>query len=177
MHEHPRETGDAAAVAGEVCRPQGGFALRRGASRGAAAEVPPRFRAGIQTGQRALVREPEKGYLEAEMCRNCVASNWKDFPDPRKRGTLHASIGPGAYHLRDKTSLECALIGHSKNVAYRMTSLLAGELGQGTRDNPARAVNTSRKTSRSSSTAPTGKRTEDSSPGHTLRQNERRESQ
>jgi hypothetical protein len=60
-------------------------------------------------------------------------SDWLPFPEPRKRGILCAPFGPGAYELRHKSSEQPILFGQSKNVAFRMSSLLAKSLGVGTR--------------------------------------------
>ncbi len=63
-------------------------------------------------------------------------SSWQPFPDPRSGGYLSAPFGTGVYHLRLKGgSIEYILYGHSKNVAHRMSSLLPGPLGTGTRRN------------------------------------------
>jgi len=60
-------------------------------------------------------------------------SEWRKFPDPRKRELLVAPFGPGCYELRcgDRK----VLFGQSKNVAQRMTSLLPEPWGDGTRKN------------------------------------------
>jgi len=60
-------------------------------------------------------------------------SEWRLFPDPRKHGILVAPVGPGCYELRNGGRL--ILYGQSRNVAYRMTSLLPKEWGCGTRYN------------------------------------------
>ncbi len=62
-------------------------------------------------------------------------SDWRPFPNPEKKGYLCAPLGPGVYHLRYKSSGDLILFGESKTVAFRMTSLLSKELGQGGRDN------------------------------------------
>ncbi|MBI5748378.1 MAG: hypothetical protein HZA00_04570 [Nitrospinae bacterium] len=49
---------------------------------------------------------------------------WRQFPNPEKSELLHAPFGAGVYKLRHKLSKENILFGSSKNVAYRMTSLL-----------------------------------------------------
>lgn len=69
--------------------------------------------------------------------RNATAkwSAWLPFPDPRHHGILTAPIGAGCYELRRTDIDEKVLFGRSKNVAYRMTSLLPGEWGQGGRNN------------------------------------------
>jgi hypothetical protein len=60
-------------------------------------------------------------------------SRWRKFPDPKRCGYIHAPIGPGVYVLRESTR-HYVLFGSSKNVAYRMTSLI-GSSGQGVRKN------------------------------------------
>lgn len=62
-------------------------------------------------------------------------SDWKSFPDPRKGEYLYAPLGSGVYQLRNKKTGEFVLYGTSKNLAYRMTSLLPVPLGAGTRNN------------------------------------------
>ena len=62
-------------------------------------------------------------------------SNWKPFPDPRNGEYLNAPFGSGVYQLRNKRTDEFVLYGTSKNVAYRMASLLPVPLGAGKRDN------------------------------------------
>ena len=62
-------------------------------------------------------------------------SNWNKFPDPSKMETLCAPIGPGVYELRLKNTRKLILCGISKNVAYRMTSLIPRPIGSGTRKN------------------------------------------
>jgi hypothetical protein len=62
-------------------------------------------------------------------------SPWRPFPDPRRCGALVAPLGPGVYELRLAATQEGVLTGSGKNCAYRMTSLLAAPLGQGTRRN------------------------------------------
>lgn len=61
-------------------------------------------------------------------------SNWRPFPDPSKSGILSAPIGAGCYELRHRDG-RLILFGTSKNVAYRMTSLLPKPLGAGGRSN------------------------------------------
>ncbi len=56
-------------------------------------------------------------------------TRWRALPDPRKGGYLHAPIGPGLYELRNRKTGRLVLIGISRNVAHRMTSLLPAELG------------------------------------------------
>lgn len=60
-------------------------------------------------------------------------SRWRLFPDPRRGEFLIAPIGPGVYELR--LGEQAVLFGKSKNVAYRMTSLLPPGLGAGVRTN------------------------------------------
>lgn len=60
-------------------------------------------------------------------------SEWRLFPDPRKREVLVAPFGAGCYELRVGTQL--LLFGRSSHVAYRMTSLLPEPFGRGTRNN------------------------------------------
>jgi hypothetical protein len=60
-------------------------------------------------------------------------SEWRLFPDPRQCGILVAPVGPGCYELRYGEQL--ILYGQSRNVAYRMTSLLPKRWGCGTRYN------------------------------------------
>ena len=62
-------------------------------------------------------------------------SDWKSFPDPNKGEYLNAPIGSGVYQLSNKKTGQYILFGESKNVAYRMTSLLPASLGAGTRKN------------------------------------------
>ena len=61
--------------------------------------------------------------------------DWRPFPDPRKGEYLNAPFGSGVYQLRNKKTNEFVLYGTSKNLAYRITSLLPAPLGAGTRDN------------------------------------------
>jgi hypothetical protein len=65
-------------------------------------------------------------------------SEWQPFPDPRNNDYLYAPFGPGVYELRHKHTEELILFGRSKNVAYRVTSLLPRPLGRGTRRNDAK---------------------------------------
>lgn len=60
-------------------------------------------------------------------------SDWKPFPDPKKKEYLCAPIGCGVYQLRNVKTDEFVLFGRSKHVAYRMSSLLPS--GPGTRNN------------------------------------------
>jgi hypothetical protein len=62
-------------------------------------------------------------------------SDWKSFPDPRKGGYLNAPFGSGVYQLRNKKIDKYVLFGTSKNIAYRMSSLLPAPFGAGTRKN------------------------------------------
>ena len=65
-------------------------------------------------------------------------SRWHPFPDPRSEGYLSTPFGPGVYELRNRMSGELVLVGESKNVARRMSSLLPSPLGSGTRNNSAK---------------------------------------
>ena len=60
-------------------------------------------------------------------------SEWRPFPDPAKGESLTAPFGPGCYELRHGAQSVCC--GKSKNVAYRMSSLLPEPVGAGTRYN------------------------------------------
>lgn len=60
---------------------------------------------------------------------------WAPFPDPRTGGYLSAPFGPGVYEMRNRATGELVLVGISKNVARRMSSLVPGPLGSGTRKN------------------------------------------
>ena len=63
-------------------------------------------------------------------------STWQQFPDPKAEGYLKAPFGPGVYELRDRSTGDLILVGKSKWVAFRMTSLLpASHGGAGTRNN------------------------------------------
>jgi hypothetical protein len=65
-------------------------------------------------------------------------SEWRPFPDPRKLGLITAPFGPGCYELRDTRDITAeifVLIGCSRNVAWRMASLLPKPSGCGTRNN------------------------------------------
>jgi hypothetical protein len=62
-------------------------------------------------------------------------SDWLHFPNPEKGEYLYAPIGPGVYRLRNIRTDKLVLFGESKNVAYRMTSILPGQFGAGTRRN------------------------------------------
>jgi hypothetical protein len=61
-------------------------------------------------------------------------SEWRPFPDPRRDGILSAPIGAGCYELRHRDE-RLILFGTSKNVAYRMASLLPAPWGAGGRSN------------------------------------------
>jgi hypothetical protein len=61
-------------------------------------------------------------------------SSWRPFPDPRKSESLTAPIGAGCYELRHRDG-RFILFGTSKNVVYRMTSLLPKPWGAGGRSN------------------------------------------
>jgi hypothetical protein len=60
-------------------------------------------------------------------------SEWLPFPDPRSKGYVTAPFGPGVFELRLRATKERILYGRSKNVAYRMTSLLPLPDGTGSR--------------------------------------------
>ena len=53
------------------------------------------------------------------------------FRDPGSFGELSAPFGPGVYELRNRKTGELVLFGMSKNVAYRMSSLLPQPDGGG----------------------------------------------
>ena len=61
----------------------------------------------------------EKGWTE-----------WKPFPDPKKKGYLCAPFGCGVYQLRNAKTGKYILFGRSKHVAYRMCSLLPSDTGE-----------------------------------------------
>jgi len=61
-------------------------------------------------------------------------SEWRTFPDPRKGEYLISPFGMGVYQLRNGKTNEFILFGRSKNLSYRMSSLLPKPLGQGTRN-------------------------------------------
>lgn len=67
--------------------------------------------------------------LELWSIMNKTWSHWMPFPDPSNGGILIAPFGPGCYELR--LGDEYILVGLSKNVAKRMTSLLSSENGGG----------------------------------------------
>ena len=62
-------------------------------------------------------------------------SDWRLFPDPRKKGFLLAPYGYGLYQIKNIKTNEFILFGVGKNCAYRMSSLLPRPYGQGTRNN------------------------------------------
>lgn len=62
-------------------------------------------------------------------------SDWKPFPNPKKKEYLYAPFGSGVYQLRNKKTQEYVLFGTGGNIAYRMSSLLPEPYGQGTRKN------------------------------------------
>ena len=62
-------------------------------------------------------------------------SEWKYFPDPRKKEYLNAPFGFGLYQLKNVKLNQYILVGIGKNCAYRMSSLLPKPFGQGTRNN------------------------------------------
>jgi hypothetical protein len=63
-------------------------------------------------------------------------AQWRLFPDPREQGILIAPFGSGCYELRNGNQL--VLFGTAGHVAHRMSSLLLGKLGCGTRKNSAK---------------------------------------
>lgn len=62
-------------------------------------------------------------------------SSWRAFPDPRKGAYLYAPFDPGVYEFRNARTSELVLFGSSKNVAWRMSSLLPRPYGAGSRRN------------------------------------------
>ena len=60
---------------------------------------------------------------------------WQPFPLAGLVYYLHAPFGPGVYQLRRASSGQFVLFGTSKNVAWRMASLLPSPMGTGTRRN------------------------------------------
>jgi len=56
-------------------------------------------------------------------------SEWRQFPDPRKRESLIAPVGPGCFELRQRE--QKVLFGWGNRVAERMTTLLRRPLGAG----------------------------------------------
>ena len=62
-------------------------------------------------------------------------SSWRAFPDPRTGAYLYAPFGPGVYELRNARTSELVLFGRSKNLAWRMSSLLPRPHGAGSRRN------------------------------------------
>ncbi len=62
-------------------------------------------------------------------------SDWRPFPDPRRRGMLTAPFGAGCYELRRSDTGEKVLFGASGHVAARMSCLLPKGLGTGGRRN------------------------------------------
>lgn len=67
-------------------------------------------------------------------------SEWRPFPDPRKRDILLAPYGYGLYQLKNIKTQEFVLFGVGKNCAYRMSSLLPKPYGQGTRNNESKRL-------------------------------------
>ena len=65
-------------------------------------------------------------------------TNLTPFPDPRKGEFITAPLGAGIYELYDHAARRWVLVGYSKNVAYRMTSLLPKPFGAGHRSNKAK---------------------------------------
>jgi hypothetical protein len=60
---------------------------------------------------------------------------WKPFPNPKRNDFIYAPFGFGVYQLRNKVTGQYILFGEGKNLAYRMSSLLPSQYGQGTRGN------------------------------------------
>lgn len=68
-------------------------------------------------------------------------SEWMNFPNPSKCEYLYAPIGIGVYQIRNKATNEFVLFGSSKNVAFRITSLLSKDYGgSGNRKNQAKSA-------------------------------------
>lgn len=65
-------------------------------------------------------------------------SEWLQFPNPEKKEYLYAPFGPGVYQLRNRKTGQYVLYGESKNVAFRMSSLLPYPHGAGTRNKSAK---------------------------------------
>ena len=66
-------------------------------------------------------------------------SAWRQFPDFKAEGLPEASIGPGVYELRHRSTGKRILVGESKTLAKRMRSLLPkSHGGRGTRNNSAK---------------------------------------
>ena len=62
-------------------------------------------------------------------------SKWLPFPDPQKGEYIFAPFGPGVYELRLAKDRSPILFGSSRNIAFRMTSLLSKSAGgQGNRN-------------------------------------------
>ena len=63
-------------------------------------------------------------------------SAWQQFPDFKAEGYPEASVGPGVYELRNRSTGERVLVGKSVTLARRMKSLLPkSHGGTGTRNN------------------------------------------
>jgi len=63
-------------------------------------------------------------------------SAWRQFPDFKAEGYPEASVGPGVYELRNRSTGERILVGKSVTLAKRMKSLLPkSHGGTGTRNN------------------------------------------
>src|SRR5262245_11216216 len=63
-------------------------------------------------------------------------SEWRKFPNPGKGDLLVAPFGPGCYDLRNGSQL--VTYGKGGHCAQRMTSLLPGPHGAGTRNNASK---------------------------------------
>ncbi len=91
----------------------------------------------ILRGQEGLLENPL--WLESSTANELMAmkgwNRWQRLPDPRVGGYLSAPFGPGIYQLRNCSTGELILCGHSKNLAMRMSSILPAPLGTGTRKN------------------------------------------
>ncbi len=62
-------------------------------------------------------------------------SAWRQFPNFEADGYPEASVGPGVYELRHRSTGERILVGESKTLAHRMKSLLPkSHGGRGTRN-------------------------------------------
>lgn len=62
-------------------------------------------------------------------------SEWRIFPDPREGEYLVAPFGFGVYQLKNSKINDFTIFGRSKNLAYRMSSLLPTHLGASGRNN------------------------------------------
>jgi hypothetical protein len=62
-------------------------------------------------------------------------SEWRPFPDPRKREFLIAPIGPSLYEIRRRSDGGLMILGRGNNCASRMSTLLPSPFGGGGRNN------------------------------------------